>query len=118
MSADNPTIRITKGTDEVVMVNVFDVLPERQAELVDALSKATLEIFMDMPGFITASLHASVDGKRVVNYAQWASKKLYDEAQQRDDVREHIMKAGSYAQKWDPTYAQVWAIHHGRQSGR
>jgi hypothetical protein len=118
MSTDDVTITITKGSDEVVMVNVFDVLPERQTELIEALSEATDEIFMNMPGFITASLHASIDGTRVVNYAQWASKELYDQALRRDDVREHIMKAGSYAKKWDPTYAQVWAIHHGRNSGR
>jgi heme-degrading monooxygenase HmoA len=28
----------------------------------------------NMPGFISASIHKSFDGKKVVNYAQWKSR--------------------------------------------
>lgn len=49
---------------------------------------------------------------RVINYAQWASRKHYEDALERPDVREHIAKAAAHAERWDPTLVHVWSIHH------
>jgi quinol monooxygenase YgiN len=80
--------------------------------LVDALDEATRAIFVTMPGFVSANLHASLDGTRVVNYAQWASEQQYQAALQRADVREHMAKSAAIAESWDPTLAQVRSTHH------
>lgn len=106
------TITVNVGADQVTLINVFTVDPERQNELVDALDRATRAIFVSMPGFISANLHASLDGTRVVNYAQWASERLYLEALGRPDVREHMAEASAVADKWDPTLARVRSVHH------
>lgn len=55
----------------VTLVNVFTVDPARQHELVDVLSAATRDVICRQPGFVSASIHRSLDGTRVVNYAQW-----------------------------------------------
>jgi quinol monooxygenase YgiN len=94
------------------LVNVFTVDPARQIELVDALDAATREIFVRLPGFISANLHTSLDRTRVINYAQWASEQQYAEALQRADVREHLAEATAIADKWDPTLVRVRSIHH------
>ncbi|MCD2194917.1 antibiotic biosynthesis monooxygenase [Actinomycetospora endophytica] len=109
-----PTTTITVDTDgeQVTLVNIFTVEPERQAELVDALDRATAEVFVDDPGFVSANLHASLDSTRVINYAQWASKEAYERALARPEVREHIGEAAALAQAYDPTLVRVRAIHH------
>ena len=109
------TISVTIGTDQVTLVNVFTLDPARQIELVDALDEATGAIFVTVPGFISANLHTSLDGTRVINYAQWASAQQYQEALQRADVREHMAKAAAIADKWDPTLLQVRSIHRPQE---
>ncbi|WP_040786778.1 antibiotic biosynthesis monooxygenase [Nocardia pneumoniae] len=107
-----PTTVITVDADLVTLVNVFTVDPARQLELVAALERSTTEIFVTVPGFISANMHLSMDGKRVVNYAQWASEQQYKEALQRVDVREHIAEAAAIAEGYDPTLVRVRSIHH------
>ncbi|MCP2168470.1 antibiotic biosynthesis monooxygenase family protein [Goodfellowiella coeruleoviolacea] len=108
----SPTTTITVDADLVTLVNVFTVDPARQAELVNALDEATRRIFVAVPGFISANLHASLDGTRVINYAQWASERHHQEALRRADVREHLTEATAIAEKWDPTLVRVRSIHH------
>ncbi|WP_043659838.1 antibiotic biosynthesis monooxygenase family protein [Thermocrispum municipale] len=112
MTSPQSTIEITENSDQVTLVNVFTVDPERQDELLAALDKATEEVFVGVPGFISANLHTSLDGGRVINYAQWSSEQAYKEALSRPDVREHIGQAAAIAKSYDPTLVRVRAIHH------
>ena len=57
----------------VTQINVFTVLPRRQQELVDYLAQAALAA-CEVDGWLSASLHRSLDGTRVVNYAQSADQ--------------------------------------------
>jgi hypothetical protein len=82
MTTPTTTITVTED-DQVTLVNVFTVEPRQQTELVDALDRATSTLFAAVPGFISANLHTSLDGTRVINYAQWASEQQYKEALQR-----------------------------------
>ena len=91
------TIAVDSDTEQVTLVNVFTVAPERQAELVDALDRATATVFVGDPGFVSANLHASLDGTRVINYAQWTSAAAYETALARPEVREHIGEAAALA---------------------
>ncbi|MFJ9363612.1 antibiotic biosynthesis monooxygenase family protein [Nocardia sp. NPDC101769] len=61
-----PIIRVD-GT--VTQINVFTVDPGRQQPLIDYLARAA-QVASEVPGWISASLHRSLDGTRVVNYAQ------------------------------------------------
>jgi quinol monooxygenase YgiN len=107
-------ITVPTNPDQVTLVNVFTVDPKRQLDLIDALDRASSAIFATLPGFISANLHTSLDGKRVVNYAQWASEQQYADALQRPDVREHLTEAAAIAEKWDPTLLRVRSVHHRR----
>ncbi len=108
------TTVIDPTADLVTLINVFTVDPEKQIEPVDALDKSTEEIFLGVPGFISANLHVSLDGTRVVNYAQWASEQHYMDALQRPEVREHVGAAAAIAQAFNPTLARVRSVHHSR----
>jgi hypothetical protein len=62
-----PIIRAHSGL--VTQINVFTVPPGGQDALVAHLA-ASAEIARDVDGWVSASLHRSLDGTRVVNYAQ------------------------------------------------
>ncbi|MFI2238391.1 antibiotic biosynthesis monooxygenase family protein [Streptomyces chrestomyceticus] len=117
MTTPATTISVTTGTPRITLVNVFTVAPEHQDALVEALDEATRSIFVKVPGFISANLHASLDGTRVVNYAQWADEASYAAALRDPEVREHVQHAAGLAQAYDPTLAQVRSVHHADTAG-
>jgi len=76
--ADSMTATIDARTGHLTLVNVYEVEPSAQPELVKALTDATETTIRHQPGFVSVSIHSSLDGTRVVNYAQWASKEHFD----------------------------------------
>jgi heme-degrading monooxygenase HmoA len=58
----------------VVLVNVFTCTPDNQHRLVEAWQRGTDDVMRFLPGFISANIHRSLDGTRVINYAQWRSR--------------------------------------------
>lgn len=53
--------------------------PEAQAKLLQAM-KEKMEMFKPLPGFISITLHPSLDGKQVAVYAQWESQAAFEAA--------------------------------------
>lgn len=78
---------IRANTPIVTQINVFTVPEGQQRQLIDYLSKAA-EVAREIDGWISASLHRSLDGTRVVNYAQSAD---HDAAQR---IFEHLLDRG------------------------
>ncbi len=68
---------ISKDTKLLTLINVFTVEPAKQQELVALLIHATQSSVRHAKGFISASLHRSLDGTRVAMYAQWRSVEDY-----------------------------------------
>jgi len=62
-----PVIRARTST--ITQINVFTVPDGGQQALIDYLARAA-HVARDVPGWLSASLHRSLDGTRVVNYAQ------------------------------------------------
>ena len=62
---------IQAHTGIVTQINVFTVPDGRQQLLIDHLTEAA-RVAREVPGWLSASLHRSLDGTRVVNYAQSA----------------------------------------------
>jgi hypothetical protein len=65
------TTIISTDQDIATLINVFTMDPDSQQQLVDLLDEATSQVIRHRAGFISANIHASLDGTRVVNYAQW-----------------------------------------------
>jgi hypothetical protein len=66
-----PSIDADNGV--VTHVNVFTVLPGKQQALVDSLI-ATVNAAREVPGWLSASIHRSFDGRQVLNYVQFESQ--------------------------------------------
>jgi quinol monooxygenase YgiN len=57
----------------VTLINVFTVEPTNQQRLLELLIRATEVSVRHAPGFVSASLHRSLDGTKVTMYARWRS---------------------------------------------
>jgi quinol monooxygenase YgiN len=97
---------IEKDRKLMTLVNVFTVKPEKQAELADLLIRATDETMKELPGFVSASIHRSLDGTKVVNYAQWRSQADFAAMRENPKAQTH-MKAASELGKAEPIVCEV-----------
>ena len=72
----------TEKNRVVTLINVFTVEPANQQRLVDLLTRATDGSVNCAPGFMSATLHRSIDGTKVTMYAQWRSAEDYQAMRQ------------------------------------
>jgi quinol monooxygenase YgiN len=107
-----PHTTISVDAPVATLINVFIVDPARQDELVAALDRATAEVMVTIPGFRSANLHTSLDGTRVVNYAQWASKAHFEAMLRNPRAQDHMKEIGTIAEKAEPYLYTVRATHH------
>jgi heme-degrading monooxygenase HmoA len=105
------TTTIAVDQDLTTLINVFTVTRVTQQPLVDLLTEATEQVMRHQPGFISANLHASLDGTRVVNYAQWRSREDFQAMLDDPTAREHMSAAGSLAIA-EPHLYEVASVHH------
>jgi hypothetical protein len=103
---------IVAGGDVLTLIDVFTCPEERQNELVAALDKATAEVLRHQRGFIAASIHASLDRTRVVNYAQWATVEDFDAMRDVPAVEDQRAQIMAIAESADPRLFVVRAVHH------
>jgi hypothetical protein len=64
---------IVPDTGIITQINVFTVPPGAQQPLIEHLSRSAA-VAAEVDGWLSASLHRSLDGTRVVNYAQSADR--------------------------------------------
>ncbi|WP_017588928.1 antibiotic biosynthesis monooxygenase family protein [Nocardiopsis ganjiahuensis] len=87
------------GTDRdlIALVNTFTVDPRDQERLVELLHEATEDVMRHFPGFVSANVHASLDGTKVCNYAQWASEEEFNKAIEHPDSQPHFIQCREIA---------------------
>ena len=102
---------ITQNSEYATLINVFTVEPDRAAELAALLDTATEEVMRHRPGFLSANIHVSTDGTRVVNYAQWDSAEAYRAMLSDPTTQEHMGKAAALAVGFDPHLYTVESVH-------
>ena len=102
---------ITAGAPIATVINTFTVAPEHQRDVVDLLNKVTEEAMRQLPGFIATSIHASNDGTRVVNYAQWETVDTFMAMLQNPAVQEHFQQLTALSEAVDPHLYTVESTH-------
>jgi heme-degrading monooxygenase HmoA len=109
-NAANSTTSIQAEAEVVTLINVFEVERERQAALIDVLEQATSDVMRHLPGFVSANIHQSLDGRRVANYAQWRSTEDFQRMLQNPDAQVH-MRAASAIATATPVLYRVRSVH-------
>lgn len=97
---------ITKGADLVTLVNIFTVQPDEQDKLATLLIEATEQTMKELPGFVSASIHKSLDGKKVINYAQWRRREDFEAIRQHPEAARHMAAAAALA-TFEPILCEV-----------
>jgi quinol monooxygenase YgiN len=102
---------ISKLNPVVTLVNTFTVRPENQAELVRVLDEATEQVMRHLAGFVSASIHKSLDGTHVANYAQWTDESAFKAMLRDERAQAHMAVASKLAERFEPILYTVSAIH-------
>ena len=90
-------ITISPNRDVATLINVFVVEPDNQDKLIQVLKEGTEALFSKQPGYISASFHKSMDGRRVVNYGQWRSPKDIDAFRSKPEIGEYFKRVRELA---------------------
>ena len=98
---------IATDQDVVTLVNVFVVSPEQQQRLADVLAEATRSVMNRFPGYVSANIHRSLDGTRVVNYAQWRRVEDFEAMVRDPSAQEHMRSASKLATSFEPHLYEV-----------
>ena len=107
---------ISKGQDLVTLINVFTVAPEDQQRLVEVLVEATEAVINGLPGFVSANIHRSFDGTRVVNYAQWRRREDFEAMLKNPAAIPHLQQAAHLA-TFEPNLYEVVYVDEATRPG-
>lgn len=97
---------IQTGSTPLTLINVFTVAPERQSVLIAHLQDATEQIMRHQRGFVSANIHASLDGTRMV-YAQWQTHQDFEAMLANPPAQAHMAAAFEIATSAEPKLYEV-----------
>ncbi len=98
---------ISSAATTMTLINTFKVAPEKADSLIAALVEAIGETMRPQKGFISASIHKSMDGGRIVNYVQWANKTDYDKMNIDPLAQDHMARCAAIAKSVKPIIYDV-----------
>jgi len=112
MEATPTAIETKRGL--CTLINVFTVEPERREELVKLLEEATEQVMRHLPGFVSANIHRGLEGTRVANYAQWASREHFEAMLRDPEAQKHMRAAAALVSRFEPHLYEVVSTHQRR----
>jgi heme-degrading monooxygenase HmoA len=95
-------------TDDQPVTQITIVEPE-QGKQAEALSLMTerARFMAKQPGFVSISLHRSLDGRRIVNYIQWRNRELLQSAHKSPEFRREWNRFDEMTDEIDPHLYEV-----------
>jgi len=85
----------------VTQITVIEAEPGRQQEALSLMAERA-RFMSRQPGFISISLHRSLDGQRIVNFVEWQNRELLQSAHQSPDFRKAWRKFDELTNQIDP----------------
>ncbi len=96
----------------VTQITIIESEPERQEEALSVMAERA-QFMARQPGFISISLHRSLDGRRIVNYVQWQDRDLLRAAHQSPEFRKEWRRFDQVADDIDPHLYEVAQVLDG-----
>ena len=98
---------IRQGGDCVTQITTAEVGDgQHQNELLRLMAERA-RFMATQPGFISISLHRSLDGRRIVNYVQWQSREQLAAAHHAPEFRQQWRRFDALADDIDPHLYEV-----------
>jgi quinol monooxygenase YgiN len=98
---------IAKRAHILTLIIMIEVDPRNCDALLDLITGEVTDFVRRQPGFISANLHRNAESTRLVNYGQWESQALYDQARSHDEFKTLSRKAEALAKRIDVTACEV-----------
>ena len=105
------TTTIAKDPPLLTLINVLRVEPENQDRVVSLLVSATDQVMSRLAGFVSANIHRSLDGRQVVNYAQWRSRAHFEAIFDNAEATQHMQALRPFLVSSDRNVYEVASIH-------
>src|SRR5437762_1051457 len=105
---------IQKDNPPVTQITVVEAEPEKQAEALSIMTERA-QFMARQPGFVSISLHRSLDGRRIVNYVQWENRDLLRSAHQSSEFRKQWNDFDKLTDEIDPHLYEVSEIMDAEQ---
>jgi heme-degrading monooxygenase HmoA len=106
--------QIQAGKQPVTQITIIESEPDKQAQALSVMTERA-RFMARQPGFISISLHRSLDGRRIVNYVQWQNRDLLRSAHQSPEFRKQWSDFDKLTDEIDPHLYEVCEV---MESGR
>ena len=103
---------ISSNSQRVTQITVVEPEPGQQEEALK-LMRERARFMAKQPGFISISLHRSLDGRRIVNYIQWQSRELLHKAHEAPEFRKEWGRFDRINDGIDPHLYEVAEVIEG-----
>jgi heme-degrading monooxygenase HmoA len=98
----------------VTQITIVEPEPGKQDRAL-SLMKERARFMARQPGFVSITLHRSLDGKRIVNYIQWQSRELLEAAHRSPEFRKEWREFDQLTEEIDPHLYEVAHVEDGRR---
>jgi heme-degrading monooxygenase HmoA len=98
----------------VTQITIVEPEPGKQDEALSLMSERA-RFMARQPGFISISLHRSLDGRRIVNYVQWENRDLLHAAHRTPEFRKEWRHFDDLTDDIDPHLYEVAQVMDGRR---
>jgi len=105
--------QIATDNNVVTFINVFPTRPRDQAKLIDLLLRAHEGIIRHRPGYVSTTIHRSVDGYLVVDYTQWRRREDFEAMVRDPDVAPYFSPIGELTRGEQMAYDVVFSHEEG-----
>jgi quinol monooxygenase YgiN len=99
-------IRIQTDHQPITQITVVEAEPQKQQEALSVMAERA-RFMSRQPGFVSISLHRSLDGRRIVNYVQWQNRELLRQAHESPDFRKAWRQFDDLTDQIDPHLYEV-----------
>ena len=105
---------ISADKQSVTQITIIEPEAGKQDEALAVMSERA-RFMARQPGFISISLHRSVDGRRIVNYIQWQSRELLQSAHRAPEFRKEWDRFDRLTDDIDPHLYEVAEVIEGKR---
>lgn len=100
---------IRSNNQPVTQITIVEAEPDKQAEALAVMTDRA-RFMAEQPGFVSISLHRSLDGRRIVNYVQWSSREQLQAAHKSAQFRKEWERFDRLTDGIDPHLYEVCQI--------
>jgi heme-degrading monooxygenase HmoA len=102
-------IEANKGI--ITQINIFTVEPEKAQALIDVLIEGANSV-KDVPGWLSANIHRSLDGTQVVNYAQCENYEAWEAVMEKLKTRNQFERNKEFGKAHPGLYEVVYTLEN------